>query len=383
MEVIFISESFKGRHKELPISDVIKARATTTKIVEDDDYSRYSTVHFEQMINSINKVGGIMYGTDFDAQGTKVASVYKLVAQEKFGIKANVRMAFTKNGYMKIGEFYGKKRLEGLLMADTLNYNVAKQLAENTGIYAGYRTAVILSKVKQLKEKQTVIVKNKGTNTITYLTKAMLSGMPVKEAYKNLLKAYSSGAVEYPRTDADYHLEDRYDVYAHPPLEQIDAYATPIEQDSLPIDKKTVLLALSNERLITPATALYYYEKIDQYYDENLNLKEGKEKEMEILDKVALAMEGLYREELKALHSPRLAMTVRPMPKLSSSSEEAKKEELMEKLRQLQEELEEKARKKRKKEQEADLRKKVEESLEVLEEAVESKKERKILGIKV
>lgn len=379
MDTIFISESFRRGHElpEIFEKGTIKALGSTGNLGDDDGVAYYDTSNFKKLISKFNgKINGIVYGTDFDTQGTKVASIYKLSA-EALGIQKNIRMAFTKDGYMKIGEFYPKERLEVLLRSDKFNQITYHSLKEEK-IYAGYKTSTIIGKVKSLKSSgYTVKVKNSGTNTITYLTKAMMSGTSCRQAYNKLIGAYEKGVIEYPRVDSDYHLEDNYDLYAHPKLKEFDEFSTPIDAEELPLNKQTVLLALSNERLITPSMALSYYEKIDMYFDDDLNVRKGKEKEVSIMEKISHSFEDVVRTEMKMAHNPNLAMVRRPIPPMKSNSEKEKRK-LMEYAWELQRKLEEEMRKRRKERAEEEWNRKMAKSIVELENTAEGEYEKHI-----
>ncbi len=382
MDTVFVSESFRLGHQvpDFLQSGTLKAIASTTSVHQEQEYISYHTDHFSKLLEKGSFTYAV-FGNDFDLQGTKTASVLRSVTVSR-GIKS-IRMAFTKDGYMNIGEFFSPKKLKFLLAMDNLNLMAYKNLSK-AGIYNGYRTSVVLGKIyqKKLQENFPVKVKNKKTNTVTYLTKASLDGISIEKAYRKLIKAYETGKIAYPRVDNEYHLENSYDLYAHPPLKEFDKYSTPIEEDELPFNKKTALLFLSNERLITPSTAVFFYRKIDEYFDDDLNPKKNKQKELEIMRKIAKAFEDTYKAELSYSYE-KLKMIREPIPPMYKTKN--KKKELLEYAFELQRKLEEerlKEKQRKKKKEEVDIETVIRSNIQTLIDFSEGKNEKRVFSFK-
>jgi len=330
MRILFVTESLRGNLKRIPegIKEYSLAVEHST-VPLNEESSGFKNIH-KSILNT--KTDYVILGTDLDSQGTKVASLWKYQTD---GSSKVIRMSATNKGYVNIGGYYEPERMKSILKSDILNKKTYERLSKE-GIYTGYKTATVIGKIANaVKQKIKEFPVKKGTNTITYLTKSALKGQKVQDAYEELINNYHSGKISYPRVDNDYHQDDAYDLFAHPKLEMLDERYEEFKEDTLPLNKNTVLLYLSNERLITPATAIYYYKKIDEYFDDDLNIKKGKEQEVEVLSKISKVFETELREELKMEHFPKLDRIMVRAPSLFTKS--SKKEDLEEELLRLYE----------------------------------------------
>jgi hypothetical protein len=250
----------------------------------------------------------ILLGTDLDLQGTKIASVlsYQLP-------KNSVRVAFTSDGYVRVGDIFSKKRLGKALALDRNHLQFANRIRKKFGFpnlglgkALAIRRAVLLSN-SQVKVK----VLSEGTSTITVLTKAELKGMGAEIAYGRLESLYRSGVIEYPRVDNDYIKDFPYDLYPHPSLPRLDNdIFQPIQKTELPLSDKTILLELSNRRLITPANAIPTLKTIRMVLSSDLKPKEeAKEIVKYLLESLSDEDEENFKQTLYSIYRPPLRLS--------------------------------------------------------------------------
>lgn len=106
----------------------------------------------------------------------------------------------------------------------------------------------------------------------------MISGK-VNSISKHLREKYSKKQLAYPRVDNDYHVSGGYNRYPHPVL----ANSFPLKKKEYDYTKKTSLLELSNNNLLSPslvfrANGVHYF--IDKYFKEDMSIKKNKLEEV-------------------------------------------------------------------------------------------------------
>jgi len=275
------------------------------------------------------KIKGVLLGTDLDHTGTKIATVYRNFLDSE-GIP-NVRTAFTSKGYMKVGRCYSDSQMKMFALLDKLNIESAKFFREKFGLKKfSIQKATVVGSVR--KWRGGTIKTRNGTNTFTALVKGLKKGLSAKTVESRLQSLYYAGSIEYPRVDVDYFTpETAYDVYAHPPLTSkgyTDDLISDFEELELPADKKTVILGIAEDRLITPATAFRYQQLIDEFFTDSLEPKPEYRKVVRECEALTEEIEYEYRSILSGI-SPRFPLSpAPPMPSRRKKKEE--EEEILE-----------------------------------------------------
>jgi hypothetical protein len=314
--ILFVSESYIGSHFNIPSELRGKISFVSLQgnrgIYFDGKAFRLSK-GLQNLLSSATKV---IIATDLDVEGTKSATVIKNFCDRK-GIKA-YRIALTEKGYVRTGEVFTERQMRTLITLAKKN----KYFYERYGY--GFKTITLLGRsYKDFKDgvRKIKVLNKKGTSTITAMVKYGLKGMSPVSGYKTLVQLYKQGILEYPRVDNDYITEKPFTLYPHPPLypngkpEQRSKvfFLSPFKEDYIPLRKKTYLLRLSNLRLITPATAVRYYQKIDSFFDEDMTPYREKIKLLELFIKLLQQNERLLRRTLEIIYSPQRQWS-EPMP---------------------------------------------------------------------
>jgi hypothetical protein len=250
----------------------------------------------------------VLLGTDLDLQGTKIASAlfYQLPVK-------SIRVAFTEKGYIRIGGVFPKSRLGKTLLLDRKHLSFASEMRKKFGVKSfGLSKAIAVRNVVLAREsKSGVKVLSKGTSTITVLTKAELKGYGSGGGMARLESYYRSGVIEYPRVDNDYISNKPYDLYPHPPLPRLqDELFQPFEENELELNEKTILLELSNRRLITPANALKIHRTIKLFFSSSLKPKEEYKPIIKyLLERVDEEEEQAFKQLLNDIYFPQLYLS--------------------------------------------------------------------------
>ena len=274
MEILVIAESHKGKHLE-SLKNIKTHKVELLSLQGHRGINLFKGTYFvsKPIREYAKKFDLVILGTDLDFIGTKIASI---LYHNLFHSKV-VRMAFTNRGYVKIGEVFEKSRIGKLLTLEKRNMITAKKIEKATGIKGiTLSKALILREVYKLyKEDLEIKVLNKKTSTITALVQGFQIGFSPKETFNFLVGLYSQGIIEYPRTDAEYIEKNPYNLYPHSPLPKLKSpIFEPIAQNTLGRNAINALLHLSNERLITPSTALNAFDTISQFFYFDLTPKE-------------------------------------------------------------------------------------------------------------
>lgn len=94
----------------------------------------------------------------------------------------------------------------------------------------------------------------------------------VKKSMNELQASYQAGLQNYPRVENTYiKNNDTFDFFPHKPLKPYSIFLTPIKKQKIKLNKKTSLLFLSEQRMITPAQADDFAKTIDEFFDADLN----------------------------------------------------------------------------------------------------------------
>ncbi len=342
--VVLISESLRGTHRPpFPVMQLsTRGSAGFYLSHSTGDYPvRSDILRFIEANNP--KV--VLIGTDFDHTGTKIGTILKNQIQDFASRKGKdieiIRTAFTNRGYMKVGRFYNDREMNACKEYDRMNAEVRAFFKEKhpdkpaTSLSKAIATARAYS---YLKNGGSVAVKQGKTATVTAVVKGILGGMTARGVMSRLNKAYAMGMIEYPRVDVDYYADSYpYDVYAHPPLTSFgytDEVVSPIEDETLPLTLNTVLLALSDDRLVTPSMVEKTDEHLRQVFEENGKPKDGFEAYIRDCQAIEREYVKEYQRSLKAM-SPRSPIYRVKNPK--KKEEEA----LLEYLKKVKEKAEE------------------------------------------
>jgi len=105
----------------------------------------------------------------------------------------------------------------------------------------------------------------------------------VKRISKRLVMSYSKGLISYPRVSNSYQEKTSFFSSPHVGFEPFDEYSTGLKNNFYPLDKRTIILELSNVEILTPSTIENVFETIDLYYDDNLNIRKGMEDKLRVL----------------------------------------------------------------------------------------------------
>jgi len=214
----------------------------------------------------------ILIGTDLDFQGTKIASI---LYHNLFHPRV-VRLSFTNHGYVRVGEVFSKSRIGKLLALEKENMRMASRLKRKFKVNGiGLQKALLLREVYSLyKEKKPIKVLRKKTSTITAMVQGGKLGFTPSQTMGILVDWYKAGLIEYPRTDVEYIFENPYNLYPHPPLPVGDSpLLQPIGERELEYSSINALLHLSNERLISPSSAVSAFETITRFFNKDLSPK--------------------------------------------------------------------------------------------------------------
>lgn len=312
--VILISESLRGTHRP-PFPVMQLSTRGSAGFYLSNSTGNYPVRSDILRFIEANNPKVVLIGTDFDHTGTKIGTILRNQIKEfaeKNGKDIEViRTAFTNKGYMKVGRFYNEREMNACKEYDRMNAEVRAFFREKhsdkppTSLSKAIATARAYS---LLKEGGNVAVKQGKTATVTAVVKGMLGGMTASGVMSRLNKAYAMGVIEYPRVDVDYYADSYpYDVYAHPPLTSMgyeDEIVSPIEEDALPLTINTVLLALSDERLVTPSMLDRTDEHLRAVFDENGRPKDGFENYIKDCQAIEREYVKEYQKTLKAM-SPR------------------------------------------------------------------------------
>jgi len=311
MGALLISESHIGSHlPPLRGIDFLSLQGTRGVFLNREGRFELS----EGLKNTLKNYRLVLVGTDLDVEGTKTATVIKNFCGQ-IGVKA-IRLAFTEKGYVKIGGFLSSDRLGVLEKLARLN----RYWYSKYGY--GYKSVMVLGRAYRdylAKVNRIKVLNPKGTSTVTILVKGSLKGISPYTAYKLLNHLYREGVIEYPRVDNDYIPDKPYDLYPHPPLprnlgKRHEIFA-PIGKDSLPLDRNTYLLRLSNLRLITPSTATKYLKNLEYFFDEDLTPYKSRKKRrlLEIFASISERYEDGFKKDLEAIFYPQLKLSP-PVP---------------------------------------------------------------------
>jgi len=342
--VVLISESLRGTHRPpFPVMQLsTRGSAGFYLSHSTGDYPvRSDILRFIEA----NDPKVVLIGTDFDHTGTKIGTILKNQIQDFASSKGKdieiIRTAFTNKGYMKVGRFYNEKEMNACKEYDRMNAEVRAFFKKKhpdkpaTSLSKAIATARAYS---YLKNGGSVAVKQGKTATVTAVVKGILGGMTARGVMSRLNKAYAMGMIEYPRVDVDYYADSYpYDVYAHPPLTSFgytDEVVSPIEDETLPLTLNTVLLALSDDRLVTPSMVEKTDEHLRQVFEENGKPKDGFEAYIRDCQAIEREYVKEYQRSLKAM-SPRSPIYRVKNPK--KKEEEA----LLEYLKKVKEKAEE------------------------------------------
>ena len=369
INAVLITESLRGTHRpsfSFPVT-TISTRGTGAIYFSQDTLSYKVSKSVTNFIQN-EKPDIVFLGSDLDQTGTKIATVVNKEIQKinetlrKQGLREikTLRTAFTEKGYMRIGRLYTDSEMRSLAELDLMNMGVAKFFKEKfTNIpTTGLKRAVIVGAVSQIAKNQDKIkVRTQGTATVTAFTKHLLNGGKASTFSKKMEKLYAGGHIEYPRVDNDYFInETPYEVYAHPKLTALgytDRDISPFEVEELPLNKATIMMALAQERLVTPSMVVNYFKTIEEVFDDNLKPKEEFTQYVKECESIYREYESEYREILqKASPRSRMLRTLTP-------TKIKKKEELDEWLEKVKKRMiEEFEREEMEKKQQRELQKK-------------------------
>lgn len=101
------------------------------------------------------------------------------------------------------------------------------------------------------------------------------------KATSELTSAYQNGEVGYPRVAFNYITEIKFYEFPHPPLNRFNSFSSPLLHKSYPFNKKMLPLELTNANIATPATLMNNITAVDLYFDNDLNPKPLKAKELQ------------------------------------------------------------------------------------------------------
>lgn len=334
---VFITESAKGsHHRNLPFRAKIVSLQGSNGVKVNEKTKRYQVSrNLVEGLRSLNPRYTFI-GTDLDVQGTKVGT---LIRNALGGGDRVIRYALTENGYVRVGEFMDDKRLSKMLESELENVETARAMKAKFGKKIGKKSAIVLGAVAQMKEsgQKSVKVLRKGTSTITALVKGRLAGSSYDGIKGRLDLLYGSEKIAYPRVDNDYVLEKPYDLYPHPSLTSrgyADEFISPIEEEELELNGDTVLLELSNRRLITPSMAVAYGKMIDMYFEKDLTPKKEERKLVEECVKIYEESREDYVRGLEEAYHPQLVLSPPVPPPPEPGSPRKKEEEWEEMIRE-------------------------------------------------
>jgi len=271
--ILLISESLKGEHHRVSSPFVLQLSTQGSRAVRytPDGYSVSSS--FKRIADSLNPQA-VLIGTDLDAQGTKIGTVIADYFRER-GIPV-YRYALTSKGYAKTGRFYTEREMKALHSIDSMNIAVARAFEKRYSLpfKASVKKAGMVALAQALPSK--IGVRPKGTSTITAYTQGLLRRVHPSAVRSRLERAYAGGLIDYPRVDADYE-PNPYQVYAHPPLTSRgykDEFVRDFEVEELPLRRETSLLFFRKFGFTTPAVAERDYGFIEEFFTEDMRVKE-------------------------------------------------------------------------------------------------------------
>ena len=322
MKVIVVAESHKGSH----FSALEKLKSEGVKVellsLQGDKGIRFTTKGYSVNYNLkkyLKRFDAVILGTDIDFQGTKIASIlYHQLPDVK-----KIRLGFSEKGYVRLGGILPKRRLGMCLLLDRHNLIFASKVRRKFKLpNIGLGKALVIKAVNFLGKagKKAVKVLNKlGTSTITAMVKGWFRGKSPEKVMQELTAMYEKGVIDYPRVDTNYIQETPYDIYPHKPFpseaeligDDFDIeLLKPIEKEEIPLNSTTVLLELSNRRLITPASAVSVHKTITQMFTPNLKSKQEYTEVVEYINQnLTQDNEEKYISWLKAIFSPQLFLS--------------------------------------------------------------------------
>jgi 5S rRNA maturation endonuclease (ribonuclease M5) len=340
--VAWVTESLHGSHNpDIKGITLISTRGNAPLFFSDKGGYKVS----RSLAETLNEFDTVVIGTDLDREGTKLATV---IRDSLTRPKNVVRAAFTGSGYAKVSDFYTSSEMKAVEEKTRLSREISS-FFKKRGANLNLTTAVAVGRIAQ-GIPSSVKVKRGKTATVTAVVKGQLKGKGALAVMKRLQSAYASGLIDYPRVEADYFPpDDRYQVYAHPELTSLgysDEFVSPIEADELPLNLKTALLFLEEERLITPAYVPIVQNTLEEFFNEDLTPKPEKKHIVEECRKIADDYSLEYRNYLYGT-SPNLPLVPVPRPRKNTKKDA---EEFIQKLIDSQKkalELAEEERKKR------------------------------------
>jgi len=332
-KVLLVSESLKGGHHRVghPLVFQISTGGSSAVVYKNNGYGVSNRFH--QQIKSLKgRPAAVLLGTDLDQQGTKVATVLRDYFENIYGGRTPIiRYALTAKGYAKVGRFYTQKEMQAFHALDRANIETARFYSKflKTAFPMSLKSACVLAATAAIgRQRKTLKVKQGRTSTITAMTKGLYSGQTPKQTMAHLQGLYSAGLIDYPRVAADYD-DSPLQVYAHPPLTAKgynDDVVSPINAEELPLDKKSILLALSEAGLITPSMAATYWERIDACFDDQLKVKEKAYFVVKESVRIAASMGEEYASLLREISPNAPLEEVAPFPKPKGKKKEDEKE---------------------------------------------------------
>jgi hypothetical protein len=318
MKVLLIAESHIGTHysavaqlvKEGVEVELLSLQGSRGIKFKNKGYSVSVSIK-----NYAKRFDIVLLGTDLDLQGTKIASVLKYQLPVK-----SVRVAFSEKGYVRIGEVFPKDRLGKVLALDRNHMLFAKKVTRSVGVGGiGLGKAFAIRRTALISGQEFVRIESKGTSTITVLTKFQLKGYSAERGMRVLESLYHSSFIDYPRVDNDYITEKPYDLYPHKPIRWQGEFFEPFQEDFLPLSDKTILLELSNRRLITPANSLSTLITLRKIFTPQLKPRKKYRKLVEfVLSELSDEDEQTYIQNLSDIFFPQLWLSppLKPTKKL-------------------------------------------------------------------
>ena len=97
----------------------------------------------------------------------------------------------------------------------------------------------------------------------------------IKQAVFKLNSYYFKDKIVYPRVDNSYFGEN-YNFVAHPDLNEVDKFALPLNKETYPLNRDTVLLYLGHKGLVNSSTVIYANNFIESTFDSKLKPRNEK-----------------------------------------------------------------------------------------------------------
>jgi len=322
MRIVFLTESL-GKGHAPPFGEAYSVGGSSSVFFNGNSFG-VKKAYLQAVIQK--KPDLVVLGTDADLVGTKVATIWKRELEER-GIKT-IRMPLTSKGYAFVGKTYGDEALKALKEVSYLNLTSFQYSKGVLGKGISMQKAITLKALNGAPRK---FKTKRGTNTATFVVRALKDGISPTKAMGILQRAYSTGAIFYPRVDADYN-SNGLDVYAHPPLstgELKSPYLKPFEEEEISLTRETALLYLNQRGLLPPSSLEPFFRttKIDENGRVPLSSKEEK-----VIEEITKEDEENFLSNFYLLFPK--------MPLKKVNLKKVKEKELIDYLLSVQEELE-------------------------------------------